>query len=379
MITFLRTLSILGVLCGLLLGCTMTVYGLTIDITQSPYNASPGVTDNGPIFQQAINNLYAAGGGTMYIPAGAYKFSTPVLIQQVSGQSGAITIYGDGPHLQTQSQGTDLIFTDSSGTKDAFTVNGSAGYNMPHITIRDLALSGGIPPSGISYNNNNANGLVLTDALFSVVEDILVEGFAQAGIYVNNSYYSSVRDTTVASDGIGVNCNGADACTFTNVTAHYCNTAGFVNPQSLINCTIESNYHDGIIYSASYARCSLHDCYFEANNQADSAEGADIYGNNFNGSWPTVYLNIGGSCSFYGHGTRSYPYRYLRGGFASVMKTGAVTFATTSGYAMLDLQNSVLNDCSVEPYPANLSWSTSCSGNTYKWFNANQTVNYSGS
>ncbi|MHB9026455.1 MAG: right-handed parallel beta-helix repeat-containing protein [Armatimonadota bacterium] len=377
MIQFVRTLRMLGVLCVLLIGWAIDAYGREVNITEYPYYASTALNDNGPIIQQAINDLLAEGGGTIYIPAGEFKFSTPLLIQHVANRCGSLIIRGDGPHLQLKSKGTDLIFTDRSGAADALTVDGWGGYDAPHFTLRDLALSGGTP-SEISYNLNNRKGLVLGRALFSVVENVLVSGFKDAGIYLDNAYYSSVKNTTVASCGIGVDCDGANATSLYHVVAHYCNTAGFRNPKSLIACTIEANDHDGVLYTERYGKYSIHDCYFESNNCRDDREGADIWGNNFEGSngWPTISLNMSGSATFNGNrgvGQRAYPYRYLKGGFYCVMKGGLTTFTPVSGRAMVDLTKTFLQDCSSELYPANLSW-TAAAYNTYRYWNVAQTI-----
>src|SRR5512145_3354799 len=40
--------------------------------------AADGVTDDGPAFQQALNAVAQAGGGTLFVPAGKYFIATPV-------------------------------------------------------------------------------------------------------------------------------------------------------------------------------------------------------------------------------------------------------------------------------------------------------------
>jgi hypothetical protein len=52
-----------------------------------------GVTDDGPVFQLAINALAQAGGGTLLVPAGKYFIGTPV-IKDFSGVNGPIIIQG---------------------------------------------------------------------------------------------------------------------------------------------------------------------------------------------------------------------------------------------------------------------------------------------
>src|SRR5215203_6905225 len=52
-----------------------------------------GVTDDGPAFQKALDALAAAGGGTLFIPAGKYAIATPV-IKDFTGLASSITIIG---------------------------------------------------------------------------------------------------------------------------------------------------------------------------------------------------------------------------------------------------------------------------------------------
>jgi protocatechuate 3,4-dioxygenase beta subunit len=75
----------------------------------SPPNSSPGtasldlsdfgavgngVADDGPAFQSALDALAAAGGGTLYVPAGTYFVATPVVKDFSALSNGTITIQG---------------------------------------------------------------------------------------------------------------------------------------------------------------------------------------------------------------------------------------------------------------------------------------------
>src|SRR5262245_47426988 len=51
-----------------------------VNVTSPPYNASPSNTDNGPNIKNAIDAAGVAGGGYVYIPAGIYPVTTPILI-----------------------------------------------------------------------------------------------------------------------------------------------------------------------------------------------------------------------------------------------------------------------------------------------------------
>src|SRR5215211_3167276 len=52
-----------------------------------------GVTDDAPAFQKALDALAAAGGGTLFVPAGEYVIATPVS-KNFSGLASSITITG---------------------------------------------------------------------------------------------------------------------------------------------------------------------------------------------------------------------------------------------------------------------------------------------
>ena len=52
-----------------------------------------GVTDDAPAFQEALDALATAGGGTLFIPAGQYVIATPVS-KNFSGSASSITITG---------------------------------------------------------------------------------------------------------------------------------------------------------------------------------------------------------------------------------------------------------------------------------------------
>ncbi|HEV7743357.1 MAG TPA: carboxypeptidase regulatory-like domain-containing protein [Pyrinomonadaceae bacterium] len=52
-----------------------------------------GITDNGPALQDALNAIAAAGGGTLFVPAGRYAINTPVQ-KDFTGLGASLTILG---------------------------------------------------------------------------------------------------------------------------------------------------------------------------------------------------------------------------------------------------------------------------------------------
>lgn len=363
-----------------LLASCWNLRALQIDVTQPPYSASPSLSDNGGIFVSAINAILAAGGGTLYIPAGNYKFTTPIVINGTSKQ-GSLIIKGDGPHMWNETNGTDLIWL-GAGSTDAITVNG--GSNSPHFVLRDLALSGNVP-SQITYNDGNHNGLTFVSTMYSVVENVLVEGFQNDGIYLNGSSYCIIQNTGTFYCGVGVDCLAASGCSLINVSAQQDNAAGFRNPPCLIGCIIEGNQYNGVVYNEHGGKYSIRDCWFEGNaqNAAQIQECADIWGDDFTGSngGPSISLSLDGRNIFNNNGSfTTAPYRYLMGGFYTLIKNGATSFMSYSPMdphyrAMVDLKATILQDCSSEQYLYNLTWLTSSnSNNSYLSWNVAQAI-----
>jgi hypothetical protein len=89
-------LCLLG-LCLLLPSLNNNTYAATPDLESvnlRDFGATgDGVTDDAPAFQKALDALAAAGGGTLFIPAGKYVIATPVT-KDFSGSASSITITG---------------------------------------------------------------------------------------------------------------------------------------------------------------------------------------------------------------------------------------------------------------------------------------------
>ena len=105
---------------------TRDVIVADIVLTDAPYAADPtGKTDCSPILQKAIDDLYAAGGGTVFLPVGSYRLCSGITIRPF------VTVAGD---WQDPDEGTDygtLIIADVPSSPDfnpaLFNVGGSAG------------------------------------------------------------------------------------------------------------------------------------------------------------------------------------------------------------------------------------------------------------
>src|SRR5215208_4415320 len=86
-------LYILG-LCLLLTCLSTNTFAATASLNLRDFGATgDGITDDAPAFQKALDALAAAGGGTLFRPAGKYVIATPVS-KNFTGLASSITIMG---------------------------------------------------------------------------------------------------------------------------------------------------------------------------------------------------------------------------------------------------------------------------------------------
>ena len=95
-----------------------------------------GVTDDTAAIQDAIDTLSAAGGGTVFLPAGAYKITSNINITWPSSLDqnvpGRITFRGEGADLSYIYDYRDNTAAASNG---AITLNFSSGYDNKFLTM----------------------------------------------------------------------------------------------------------------------------------------------------------------------------------------------------------------------------------------------------
>lgn len=347
-----------------------------VDISQPPYNATTAMSDVGGIINQAILDMQALGGGTVYIPAGNWNLVTGISITPGT-TAGSIMLRGDGAHVAGGVGGTTLMWNNTNGATDAVTVDGTTNSaKFMRVFIRELAIDGGTQAqvTGATLPNNH-NGVVLKNANSYQLNFVTVAGFKNAGICINNSWYGAIQDADVGYCGTGVDCTTANADQFLNIIVHNCQTRAMHNPQALVGCCIENNNMDGIVLDATGLALSLHDCYFANNNATNTVEGADIWA-----SSGTPTLAIGGHSEFNGRtsgGESLVPYRRLRGVFDVVTRSGAAHFLTTTVKASFDVTNTIFKDASTEQNWNALTWKTGTTGNTYMWNFQTKTPNAS--
>jgi carboxypeptidase family protein/pectate lyase-like protein len=106
-----------------------------------------GITDDGPAFQKALDALGAAGGGTLFVPAGKYVIATPVS-KNFTGLASSITIAGvESPAMPAPPTapgnelclGLDLTseIYPRTGQQNAIAISG-----LRNLVIKDIAFVG---------------------------------------------------------------------------------------------------------------------------------------------------------------------------------------------------------------------------------------------
>lgn len=132
---------------------------LFANVKDSPYNAvGDGVADDTTAVQGAINAVAAAGGGTVYFPAGIYSHTG------LTGNASHLTFAGVGAGSQLSYTGTGVALDLGSKTSGS-AVDSLAVYGL---RITDSAATG-------------TAGLRLTGVQFSRLERVRIDGFAASG------------------------------------------------------------------------------------------------------------------------------------------------------------------------------------------------------
>lgn len=105
-----------------------------VTVTHAPYNADPtGQRDSREAIQNAINDVYALGGGSVYIPAGKYIVTYPFIELK-----GMVQVYGDD-------RATEIIAVDTVAVKERTGIFHTGSWNtrkqandLMHFGVSDL-------------------------------------------------------------------------------------------------------------------------------------------------------------------------------------------------------------------------------------------------
>lgn len=123
------------------MGLTKVSYAM---INGAPFNVldygakGDGSTDDQPAIQAAIDAAVAAGGGTVYIPAGTYKMNDTLVLAEL-GAASSLNLYivGDGIRATT------LDFNNSPANSDSIAITGWKQYfGMSGFTVKNSQNNG---------------------------------------------------------------------------------------------------------------------------------------------------------------------------------------------------------------------------------------------
>ncbi len=197
-----------------------------------------GITDDTAAIQKALNAA-ATGGGTVYIPAGTYRYSTNLTLQGASN----VTVRGDGD---------TSVLRAADPAHSAFSVLGSSRIVLSSFRVES--------PSAVSRSSADvAAGVLIASSGPVEVASVTVVGPAESGMMITCDRASTspshdvyVHNSTVRgslADGFHTTC-GAYAVTVASNAAYHTgddsfSSIGYLNSGGANrNIVISSNYSE---------------------------------------------------------------------------------------------------------------------------------------
>ncbi len=214
------------------------------------YGADPtGTNDSTTALQNALSAASAAGGGTVYVPAGTYKISSELTIYS------GVVLQGSGP---------DSSIIEQTST----TANGLYALTQRYMAIRDLQILGPNSGSGTGIYLDTS-GSAVANCQYS---NLLIQRFGTDGIYINTpiaSTFDAVRSQNNGQHGFHLSSGTSvsmSACYGAGNTdaGYYFNTMTYC---SLTGCAADSN--GAGYWLTSGGNITLTGCGCEAPNQSN--------------------------------------------------------------------------------------------------------------
>ncbi|HEX9679229.1 MAG TPA: glycosyl hydrolase family 28-related protein, partial [Candidatus Saccharimonadales bacterium] len=170
-----------------------------LDVTREPYNAdNTGSANASSAIQAALDDVAAAGGGTVYVPPGNYRIDTGLNIDEygvrlvgaghqgwaLSGNTPATTAWTVGPTLFLSNQAIHIITIDSGSSGGdwrgaAVEGLGFGDYSASHNTVLSairITRGHGINLRSLNIANLEAgNGIFIDPAVTNGVQYTLIE------------------------------------------------------------------------------------------------------------------------------------------------------------------------------------------------------------
>lgn len=205
---------------------------------QMPYDQADGL-ENSAIIQDAINDLSAAGGGTLYFPAGTYKFVT------IDAKSNVTIFLDEGAVLRGSGKRTDYGWNDSGQNgrqvvrKDILIDNvdnfSIIGYGMVDANAIPLALKRGLIASPNVDNREQPDGYYpdgWDDFRKGIVDAYESDGITFKGVAfkdatgwtfnIQTSKNIDMSNVKILDDYEVVHSDGYDFCSCEDVTVTDC-------------------------------------------------------------------------------------------------------------------------------------------------------------
>lgn len=309
-----------------------------------------GTTDDTAAIQAAVNSLSAAGkGGTVFLPAGAYKITSNILITWPNSTDqnapGRITLKGAGADL---SYIYDYRNNTAAATGGAITIDFSAGVDNRFLTmyLGEFSIIKKINATTYSsgtYSIGTGNGLYLdTVPGIGALNDIRIIGY-NTGVVLKDCLGITINNFNVQLADIGflaskVSFSEPNAMTFNNCTVAGVKTIGYLlvggGPMIINGGVIETvgvmsggsqPTTGGIVYTASEflpTELIVNGVFFENNGG-----NADIYINVPSGSAAKASSSVQ-NCLFARNSSTLYTYNNI---FVSNNNASAAITLTTIG------------------------------------------------
>lgn len=183
--------------------------------TQAPYFAdNTGVIDSTVAIQRAVDDCHAAGGGTVFLPAGKYLLTAGITVH------GFVTLRGDWQDPDTGTDYGTIILADVPSTTEnlpaLFTVMGSAGVMGLTVYYPGQCIDD-VKPYPYTFYVSGAGGFMLQ----SVLNCTVINGYKGIGACVDGGGHEMMTIDTVK--GTFLYCgatayNQSDVGTWKNLT-----------------------------------------------------------------------------------------------------------------------------------------------------------------
>ena len=199
------------------------VPSVTLSVTSAPYNADPtGVVDATAAIQFCINDVTAAGGGTVFIPNGTYKVSFPAN----AGTSPAIKLRSNIT-IQGNGQNNSVIrLANQQGNYDAIFGAETYSTHLSQVKIDNMGIDGNSPNNPVINATNltaqaryavriyaGDNIVIQRCHFFNMlsVNTITFNGTDASNVTIANNTFDHIGGGTVDFDHstIYTNCNNA--------------------------------------------------------------------------------------------------------------------------------------------------------------------------